>query len=402
MLESQPKPTGPPLRWTAPLDTQIRPLTLRFRPPLEQEYQRHKWSQGQGYALRLCLFGALANIGFGLVDPLVAPVMHPVSAYLQFYVLAPSFALLALVTLSRFYGPPFRWAMLAIYAAQLGAFVLVALLSSVEGNHRIFPFVTALLLAGGLLFRLSFLQAITINALVVGAFVWGSAALGHETPHASLDQTLISCTILLLGGLLHYSSETTVRQEFVHRLELALQATTDALTGLHNRRHFVEVIDVELARATREHRPIACLMFDLDHFKQINDSHGHRAGDAVLRAAAKILRGTCRPYDVVARYGGEEFVALLPGSSIAGARSLAERCREAIEVLRIPFDQQILSITTSAGIASSENPRVGDADSLLRCADEALYRAKLAGRNCTIVAEGEALDISAKPPTNTT
>jgi diguanylate cyclase (GGDEF)-like protein len=163
--------------------------------------------------------------------------------------------------------------------------------------------------------------------------------------------------------------------------QLRDQASRDALTGLWNRAGILNILDRELDRRRREHRPLAVVLADLDHFKRVNDTFGHLAGDAVLRQAARRLLGSVRPYDAVGRYGGEEFLIVLPGCDSDSALSLAERLRLGIAAERIEANGALIQVTVSLGAAISEGEPEPDAVALLRAADAALYEAKRAGRN---------------------
>lgn len=165
------------------------------------------------------------------------------------------------------------------------------------------------------------------------------------------------------------------------RDELRRRAMVDALTQVWNRGAILEVLRAEAARAVRQGHPISVAMVDGDRFKEINDTHGHPAGDAVLREMAQRLRGALRPYDAVGRYGGEEFIVVLPDCGAAAARALGERLREA--VCSTPFEagKGVLAVTASVGLATSEPPGQQAPDALVAAADAALYRAKKGGRN---------------------
>jgi diguanylate cyclase (GGDEF)-like protein len=158
---------------------------------------------------------------------------------------------------------------------------------------------------------------------------------------------------------------------------LDLQARTDALTGLLNRRGFETQMAFALALARRSHRPLSLITVDVDHFKQVNDTHGHEAGDEVLRRLARALEMRLRNSDVVARLGGEEFVVLLPDTDLAGARSIAQTL---VDGMAEQHDPVVGRITVSAGVATVRSPRDTGAD-LLRRGDAALYAAKGEGRN---------------------
>ena len=158
-------------------------------------------------------------------------------------------------------------------------------------------------------------------------------------------------------------------------------AAVDPVTGVFNRRYFQVRLDEELQRSHRHQIPLALLMIDVDDFKRVNDSHGHLAGDTILRDVGEILRRSVRVFDVCARFGGEEFVIIMPGSSSENALRIAERIRERIETYR-PADRVLATtrVTVSVGLAvSSPEATVGQ---LLERADQALYAAKRAGKNC--------------------
>ncbi|MBC3487749.1 sensor domain-containing diguanylate cyclase [Pseudomonas kermanshahensis] len=162
---------------------------------------------------------------------------------------------------------------------------------------------------------------------------------------------------------------------------LATLAATDSLTGLANRRRLDQVLRQEWARAQRNHKPLAVLMVDVDHFKAFNQRHGHAGGDHALREVAKCIEGCIRrPADLAARYGGEEFQVILPETDLAGATLLAERIRASVAALA-PFANDTRAVTVSIGIGLYEANPQHDLASVLGAADEALYRAKANGRN---------------------
>jgi diguanylate cyclase (GGDEF)-like protein len=164
--------------------------------------------------------------------------------------------------------------------------------------------------------------------------------------------------------------------------ELELLATTDELTGLHNRRSLQHRLKFEVARARRFRTPLTALMIDLDHFKHINDEHGHLVGDKVLAEVARLVRDNVRVIDIAGRYGGEELCVLLPNTPLDGARKLAENLRAKIAA-QVHYDgARRITITASTGIGVYNETDVSDAEALLSAADAALYRAKAKGRNC--------------------
>ena len=166
------------------------------------------------------------------------------------------------------------------------------------------------------------------------------------------------------------------------RAELHRAATTDALTGLPNRRTITERASVLLALAHAGQQPFSVAVIDVDHFKAINDQHGHDIGDQVLQAVAASLRAHCRGEEVVGRQGGEEFVALLPEADAAGAHRAAERLRTAVADQSVAVGPDTsLQVTVSIGIATGTSNSLPDFDTLLKRADMALYDAKANGRN---------------------
>jgi|GEM_PF-5473329 len=166
-----------------------------------------------------------------------------------------------------------------------------------------------------------------------------------------------------------------------------LLSRTDSLTGVNNRRHFFELAEDKLALASRYKQPLAVMMFDLDHFKKVNDSYGHDIGDKVLVQVLQVIREKVRTTDVIGRYGGEEFIILLPMTNVVQAHILAERIRTAVEQLRVPSSEEG-DVRTSISIGITEldhDSSIQTVDELFRRADKALYGAKHAGRNCTVV-----------------
>jgi diguanylate cyclase len=165
------------------------------------------------------------------------------------------------------------------------------------------------------------------------------------------------------------------------RESLRKQAIRDPLTGLFNRRYMEESLEREFRRASRRESPLAILMIDIDHFKRLNDSFGHEAGDAVLRELAKVFQAQLRAEDIASRYGGEEFVLILPESDMAAASECADRLQQAVHAMQIQhYGRTLEGISLSIGLTCF--PQQGKTvDSLMRTADAALYRAKENGRD---------------------
>jgi diguanylate cyclase (GGDEF)-like protein len=190
--------------------------------------------------------------------------------------------------------------------------------------------------------------------------------------------------------LFHYLAEqaaVSIENVGLHET-VERQAVTDELTGLFNRRRFQEAMATEVERSKRFGQPVGLVLLDLDDFKNVNDTYGHQQGDLVLREVARVLRETSREIDEPARYGGEELAVVLPGTDLEGAYNLAERVRAGIEELALPLldGDGVLSVTASFGVATLPGS-ADDMRDLVAAADEALYRAKRAGKNRTVRAE---------------
>lgn len=162
------------------------------------------------------------------------------------------------------------------------------------------------------------------------------------------------------------------------------RSITDELTMLFNKRYFLSRLESEFDKAKRFGQPLSFLIADVDHFKMVNDSYGHPAGDSVLRKIAEIMKAGCRKYDIPARYGGEEFVVILPNTSVENAAKFAERLREQVQKESFVVNDKKIQLTISLGVATY--PIHGDSsEALINLADKALYDAKKAGRNRSIV-----------------
>lgn len=199
----------------------------------------------------------------------------------------------------------------------------------------------------------------------------GTFALAPRSPEHKNDRSLIATVARELGGALRMA--TLVE-------ESRWMATTDALTGLLNRRAFLESTGREVARTRRYGDKLSVVLLDIDHFKHINDKRGHAAGDMVLAAVGKLLNGALRTCDLVARWGGEEFVLVLPSTSLEGAEQTAERVRELLERTEIKDGNgDVIPVTASFGVA---NYAVGESlEQVIDRADRAMYLAKGGGRN---------------------
>lgn len=174
-------------------------------------------------------------------------------------------------------------------------------------------------------------------------------------------------------------------RNFDNKLNKLLEdSTTDYLTGIYNVRGFDQEYNKAISWSTRKNERLSFLMLDIDHFKKINDTYGHSAGDEILKQLAEIIQSTCRVFDIVSRNGGEEFSVILQDTPLSHAKEVAERIREAVENFEFKIGKEIINLTISIGCSSypenTQNP-----DELISLADKALYRAKESGRNKVIV-----------------
>jgi diguanylate cyclase (GGDEF)-like protein len=167
--------------------------------------------------------------------------------------------------------------------------------------------------------------------------------------------------------------------------EVKDNSVKDSLTGCFTRAHALEMVDAELRRARRSQTPVSLIMFDLDHFKDVNDRYGHLCGDAVLSAVGKRMKEVLRGSDLKCRYGGEEFLVLLPETPLHGARRVAETLRREIAERPVPWAGEALTVTASFGLAQTLPGEV-NVQAVIARADQALYRAKDDGRNCVRIA----------------
>ena len=240
-------------------------------------------------------------------------------------------------------------------------------------------------------------MTLAITALLVRAVhAWLTPGDYVDLMQASLGQglTFLFAFMSLLGA--GFGFVLAVFERVARQMEEV--ATHDGLTGCWNRVTTDALLEHELQRARRSGAPVAFVLLDLDHFKQINDQHGHRAGDAVLKAFADTVRARLRASDVFGRTGGEEFGLVLPGTDLAGARWLVETVRREVEAMALTAaDKRTIAVTVSAGIALADGDSPLSADRLYGQADQALYEAKRSGRN-RIEAFGEGNGASAALP----
>jgi len=179
--------------------------------------------------------------------------------------------------------------------------------------------------------------------------------------------------------LMRFSYQDRIDVE--HHASMREMAMKDPLTQIYNRRYFMDLLQREVNYALRNKQPLALILLDLDHFKAVNDTYGHDAGDRVLKEVSQTIGASLRIYDAFARYGGEEFVIMLRTTSMDQAKMIAERVRKLVADLQVTLESKTIDVTISLGVAALSQDRLVTPDELLKAADEKLYEAKAAGRN---------------------
>jgi diguanylate cyclase (GGDEF)-like protein len=213
--------------------------------------------------------------------------------------------------------------------------------------------------------------------MIVGGEPIGVVGVGAEPPLDEEQRGVIGAAAAMLA----VSLKNAELFQVVHE-----NSVRDSLTGCFNRKHAMEVIDGELRRSRRSHMPLSLIMFDLDHFKQINDTYGHLCGDAVLADVGQRMNAVLRGSDVKCRYGGEEFLILLPDTTPAGARRVADLLRTKLEETPVHWNNVEVPVTASFGLTGAL-PGEMDVKAIIGRADASLYRAKQTGRNRICTAE---------------
>jgi len=213
-----------------------------------------------------------------------------------------------------------------------------------------------------------------------------------EEKYFEISSVIIGSSLEKKAGVLKSIRDITEKKRAEEKLKIL--ATVDCLSGLHNRAEFLRLSQQELERAKRFFQVFSLLMMDIDHFKKINDTWGHAAGDAVIREMGNLIRKSFRKTDIAGRLGGEEFAILLTGTPLREAQAVAEQFRKIVEKTKVIFDgkdgREELSVTVSIGVAPFCHG-VEEIDLILKFADEALYRSKAKGRNCVTVYEAGSL-----------
>jgi diguanylate cyclase (GGDEF)-like protein len=250
--------------------------------------------------------------------------------------------------------------------------------------------------------KLAFGQVLgTIGALLPETeAIFETDLLARQHPELILEQAREALMLRSLQALREINTLRTVAEiSSTRALELEEETRRDALTGVYNRAYLDQVLEREFEHSSRHHWPLSVAFADLDHFKRINDRFGHQAGDRILQATARILRGNTRETDLIARYGGEEFVVVLPATDADTARAICARIVSAFQNTGHVVGAEHATITISIGCAThgaqTAFPSVAD---FVKAADQALYTAKLRGRNCSVAFDRQLPSVLASAP----
>lgn len=383
-------------RIEAALQNRFAPLPDGYR----QAFERYQDTHYRRFLLYVNLLGQAAYWSYGLVDLIIIPDAGVLSLWVRtlfigFFlpVVIAAFRRSQNIRLLDLLLP-----MQIVVAAVTWFFLLSTSQSQLVGTYQYAAVIFIVLANLGI--QVYFLPSVIASLTITAVIMTGVYDLADGHSDAVLVFTLVYLPVFLFSLFISWSTthdrrraflrsilEDLARQELAEaNLKLAVQAHTDSLTGLHNRRSFEELARREFARAARNGSPLTLLLIDIDHFKQVNDTHGHDVGDKVLQSVAKLAKRELREHDVLARFGGEEFIALLPSLKQDDAYLVAERLRACLAQCRIAVnDSTDITITISIGL-SGHRQEAGDLGMMIKAADKALYQAKEEGRNRVCVA----------------
>ncbi len=364
---------------------------LRFSPPLEREFQvshiERVRARVRFFQLALFLLSATAAIHLIALDHV--PAGSVLSGWLG--VVLPTSLFLVWAAWSRYYERFYvRAARVALPVFAVASAVGVAgrvIAGHPDQFYLLTTYSIVLYFLGGQLFR----ESLIAIGLMIAAHGAALAYVGQPGPDIAYHVGVL-CITGAVGAFVYRGIERQQRTSFLERCLMGEMATRDGLTGLKNRGAFDEYFPRLWQQALREHRSLALLLIDVDHFKAYNDRYGHQAGDRALRRVAQVVQGFARrPLDMAARYGGEEFVIALFDLDGDSVRGIAEELRKSIQALNIMHEDSAtaLSVTASVGV-SIIVPRHGRSpEGAVQLADEALYSAKRSGRNAVAVVDAE-------------
>ncbi len=381
----------------------INPVTLSFcNTEIETSFQNDFFSKTISQLRWNILFGAFLYGILGVIDYLIMPEFRQKAWVIRYGFVCPAILIIYFSSFTRYFR---KCAQQLLIAGGIASSAGAVALNVISPSPVIYLYFTGVLLC--LIFYYSFVgMRYTTSTIIswctfliyIAVIIWKELIPTPYLMHNIL--VLLAFNITAMRG--SYLRERYMRSDFLHRqtvlekkeeLRTALRdvekarreaeeiSRIDPLTNLYNRRHFLSVASIELENKGIHPNYLSVIMIDIDHFKKINDTYGHDAGDLVLLSIAEIIRNTVRRSDIPCRYGGEEFVVVLPGTDLESAVAIGKRIRENIESTTVKTDKGFIPVTASVGISSMHEDSYGAIDMWIKRADEALYEAKQAGRN---------------------
>ncbi len=381
----------------------MNPVTLRFRNRVIEASFRDDFFTKTISQLRWnVLLGAFLYGILGIIDYLIMPEIRQKAWIIRYCIVCPAIMCVYLCSFTRYFRKLAQPLLIAGGIISSAGALALNIISP--------PPVVYLYYTGVLLCLVFYYSCLGMRYTTSGILSWSTLLLyiamiswKADIPAPYLiHNILVILAFNIIGIRGSYLRERYMRSDFFHRqtaLEKKEELKTalfevekarreaeeisrmDPLTNLFNRRHFLSVANHELENNCQYTNCLSVIMIDIDHFKEINDSYGHEAGDLVLLAIADIIKKTLRRSDIPCRYGGEEFVIVLPGTDLASAFSIGKRLRENIETTTVYTDKGNIPVTASVGISSISEDSEGKIDLWIKRADQALYEAKQAGRN---------------------
>jgi diguanylate cyclase (GGDEF)-like protein len=393
------------------LKSEIRPFSLSFGRPLEQEFMDDYLQKSLGQVRLTLIIGTLFYCCFGILDAAVAPAATKTLWAIRFAGFLPFSAIIYLLTYLRLFSKVWQGAM-ALWGLA-GGLGIVGMIGVVQGEAQN-SYYAGLIMVFIVVYtwsRVRFVWATLVGWLIVVAYEALTLGVLHSSSQVMWTHNFFFIGSNILGMFACYAIERYARADFlmarllleeqekVRRVnqelnerneELKGLAEFDDLTKIPNRRMFEQELKRGWRRMVRTSRPLTLLLCDVDNFKAFNDTYGHQAGDECLVKIARAVQGSARrPGDYAARYGGEEFAVILQDTGIEGAQHVAERICQTVRNLAIPHTGSTVAknVTISVGAASIQPTHEREPEALVRKADECLYQAKGEGRNRVVVAK---------------
>jgi diguanylate cyclase (GGDEF)-like protein len=382
------------------IEAALQDRFARLPDDCRQAFELYQDTHYRRFLLYVNLLGQAAYWSYAFVDMIIIPDVGVLSLWVRTLFIG---VFLPVVLAAFYWSKNVRLLdlllpMQIVVAAVTWFLLLGASQSQLVGTYQYAAVIFIVLANLGI--QVYFLPSVITSLTITAVTMTGVYDLAEGHGDAILVFTLVYLPVFLFSLFISWSTTQDRRRAFLRSIlddlarqelaeanrKLAVQAHTDPLTGLHNRRSFEELARREFALAARNGSPMSLLLFDIDHFKHVNDSYGHDVGDKVLQSVAKLAKQELRGHDVLARFGGEEFIALLPSLTQDDAYLVAERLRACLAQCRIAVDDSTeISITISVGL-SRHTLGPGDLGVMIKAADKALYQAKKQGRNRVCVA----------------